>query len=277
MFSFFVGRHLIKRLDRIGAAANAWSVGDFSARSVDDSGDEIGLLTKRLNEMAIQLGDFFALKQNLAAVEERNRLARELHDSVKQQVFALSMQIGAATRVLSAADSANSADLAARLREAEKLANEVQHELQILINELRPAQTEGKPFDVRLKLLAADWSRQNSVAVETRIADIPPLAPSHELALYRIAQESLANIARHAAATKVSLDLEIIKHSGLQFSVSDNGGGFENTPHSKGLGLKTMRERAEDLPHGWFEINSRLGIGTRVSVGCQLKETGNAK
>lgn len=274
VFSFFVARHLIKRLNRIGAAANAWSVGDFSARAVDESGDEIGLLAKKLNSMAIQLSDFFELKQNLVAVEERNRLARELHDSVKQQVFALSMQIGAATRLLPAEKSdTESGRLNLRLREAEKLANQVQRELQELINELRPATEAGEPLNLRLKTLAADWSRQNSIAVETRLEKIPPLSPKSEHALFRIAQEALANAARHASATKVTVELELISESKLQLSISDNGDGFEHSRQRKGLGLKTMRERAEGLPNGWFEVQSLAKSGTRITAGCSVEKS----
>ena len=272
-FSFFVGRSLIKRLERIGAAANAWSLGDFSARAIDNSADEIGQLTKRLNTMAIQLGDFFELRQNLAAVEERNRLARELHDSVKQQVFALSMQIGAANRVLEAAGNANgnSDKFAARLCEAEKLANQVQRELQDLINELRPASEAGEPLDLRLKALAADWSRQHSIMAETKLEKVAGLSPTSEHALFRIAQEALANIARHSGATKATIELAMIAPSKLQLSISDTGTGFEKSGQKKGLVLKTMSERAQSLPHGWFEINSRRGSGTRVAAGCDIE------
>ena len=280
VFSFFVARHLIKRLNRIGAAANAWSVGDFSARAVDESSDEIGLLTRKLNSMAIQLSDFFDLKQNLVAVEERNRLARELHDSVKQQVFALSMQIGAATRVLSSqvlsTESSNGRtddDLSSRLHEAEKLANQVQHELQVLINELRPSSEAGEPLNLRLKTLAADWSRLNSIATETRLEKIPPLSPKSEHALFRIAQEALANAARHAQATKVMVELELISPSKLQLSISDNGSGFESLQQRKGLGLKTMRERAEGLSKGWFEVQSLAKSGTRITAGCSVEKS----
>ena len=273
LFSFFVGRHLIKRLNRIGAAANAWSVGDFTARAIDKSTDEIGLLTQRLNSMAVQLGDFFELRQNLAAVEERNRLARELHDSVKQQVFALSMQIGAANRVLSAESSnGKSESFASRLLEAEKLANQVQHELQDLINELRPSSEEGESLHLRLKTLAADWSRQHLIATETRLEKAPSLSPTSEHAIFRIAQEALSNVARHSGASKVTLEMELIAPSKLQLSVSDNGKGFENSPKQTGLGLKTMRERAEALPRGWFEINSISGGGTRVVAGCAAEK-----
>lgn len=277
VFSFFVARHLVKRLDRIGAAAKAWSGGDFSARAIDESDDEIGLLIARLNWMAIQLRDFFELRQNLAAVEERGRLARELHDSVKQQVFALSMQLGAATRVLSAtAESSNgkSGALHTRLREAEQLANQVQRELQELINELRPATGKGESLNSRLRTLAADWSRRNSVAAHIRLEKIPPLSPTCEHALFRIAQEALANVAKHAAeATRVSLELEMISAAKLQLSISDNGGGFAELPGHQGLGLKTMRERAENLPHGWFEIDSRRRSGTRVTAGCSTEKS----
>lgn len=144
--------------------------------------------------------------------------------------------------------------------------------MQVLINELRPASEAGEPLNLRLKTLAADWSRLNSIATETRLEKIPPLSPTSEHALFRIAQEALANAARHAQATKVTVELELISPSKLQLSISDNGSGFENSQQRKGLGLKTMRERAEGLPNGWFEVQSLAKSGTRITAGCSVEK-----
>ncbi len=89
LFGWLMGRHLTSRINRIAIAARAWSGGEFSALADDRSVDELGRLAERLNAMARQLRETFDLRQKLAASEERNRLARDLHDTVKQQVFAL--------------------------------------------------------------------------------------------------------------------------------------------------------------------------------------------
>ena len=94
IFGFFAARGYARRLNALTSAADSWSQGDFSRLVSDDSGDEIGLLSRRLNRMVQELQTLLETRQELAALEERNRLARDLHDSVKQQVFATAMQTG---------------------------------------------------------------------------------------------------------------------------------------------------------------------------------------
>ncbi len=93
VFGFFTARGLVRRLQALIAAAEAWSRGDFSVTVHDTSRDEVGHLARRLNRMAEQLQNLLQARQELAALEERHRLARELHDAVKQQVFAAGMQL----------------------------------------------------------------------------------------------------------------------------------------------------------------------------------------
>lgn len=135
VFGYLTARGLTRRLNRLFAAADRWSGGDFSAATHDTSEDELGQLARQLNRMAEQLQNLLQARQNLATLEERNRLARDLHDSVKQQVFAVAMQIGA-TKVLLKRDVA-AAEV--RLNEADKLVRQAQQELTSLIRELRPA------------------------------------------------------------------------------------------------------------------------------------------
>lgn len=100
IFGYFTARALTRRLHNITQAADAWSQGDFSAFIRDRSNDELGKLANRLNRMAEQLQNLLYTRHELATLEERNRLARDLHDSVKQQIFATGMQVGAARALL---------------------------------------------------------------------------------------------------------------------------------------------------------------------------------
>src|SRR6266702_2235035 len=140
VFGYLTARGLTRRLQGLSAAADRWGRGDFSALAHDASEDELGHLGRQLNRMAEQLQNLLQARQKLATLEERNRLARDLHDSVKQQIFAVAMQIGA-TKVLLKRD-VNAAEV--RLNEAQKLVNQAQQELTSLIRELRPAALEGK-------------------------------------------------------------------------------------------------------------------------------------
>src|SRR5512133_862026 len=162
LFGFFTARGLTRRLGRVSQAADAWSRGDFSSFIADARDDELSELSQRLNAMAEQLQNLMETRQALATMEERNRIARELHDSVKQQVFAASMQLGAAHALLPDENS----PAAQRLTEAEALTRQAQNELTALIRELRPVALESKGLVRALRDLSADWSRQAGIAAQ---------------------------------------------------------------------------------------------------------------
>ena len=124
-------------------------------------------MARQLNRMAEQLRNLLQARQKLATLEERNRLARDLHDSVKQQVFAISMQIGA-TRVLLKRDVA-AAEV--RLNEADKLVRQAQQELTSLIRELRPVALEGKGLVTALRELATSWAQQTDIVANLRVEE----------------------------------------------------------------------------------------------------------
>ncbi len=146
---YITARGFTQRLKGLSVAADRWSRGDFSAITHDTSEDELGETTRQLNTMAEQLQNLLQARQKIATLEERNRLARDLHDSVKQQIFAASMQIGA-MRVLLRRD-VDAAE--ARLNETENLVRQAQQELTSLIRELRPVALEGKGLAAALREL----------------------------------------------------------------------------------------------------------------------------
>lgn len=259
VFGFLMARGLTRRFRVLAEAADDWSRGDFSAVARDTSGDELGQLARRLNHMAEQLQNLLQTRQELATLEERNRLARELHDSVKQQVFATAMQVGAARALLDQHPETSKENLA----QAEQLVRQAQQELTTLIRELRPAALEGKGLATALRDCVAAWSRQNQIPVEVRVRGERPLPLRLEQALFRVAQEALTNIARHSRATAVELDL-VWRENQVILIIADDGQGFNLlASDGKGLGLHSMRERVEALG-GYLEVKSQTGTGTQV-------------
>jgi len=320
VFGYLAARSITRRLKRLSFAADRWGHGDFTALAQDTSEDELGQVARQLNRMAEQLQNLLEARQKLATLEERNRLARDLHDSVKQQIFAVSMQIGA-TKVLLKRDI-DAAE--GRLNEAEKLVHRAQQELTSLIRELRPVALEGKGLVAALRELATEWAQQTNIVANlrvegsqeiqpqghpqgnTRTGQAPPLLYPHvegaqetqtqghpqgmplpyprvegsqktqgvqtlplsvEEALFRVAQEALANVARHSKATLVQMILTTTDEK-VTLSIVDNGQGFDTTRQGYlGVGLLSMQERMKALG-GDVQVESTPGKGTRVVAFC---------
>jgi len=195
--------------------------------------------------------------QELAVVEERNRLARDLHDSVKQQVYAISMQLGAARALL---DEGNRAY--GPVTEAERLAQQAGAELTTLIRELRPPGLERKTLDTALHEYVTQWSRQNGIAAEIKVDGTPSVTAPGEDTLFRVAQEALANVARHSQARHVSVELAQ-RGDEIALVIEDDGAGFDPGRVEKGIGLDSMRERLEAIG-GRLDISSQAPAGRRV-------------
>lgn len=263
VFGFITARQLTRRIGTVAQAADQWSRGDFTAVAHDASQDELGQLSRRLNQMAGQLQNLLHTRQELAALEERNRLARDLHDAVKQQIFATAMQIGAARTVL----AENPAAAADRLVEAEALARQAQQELTTLIQELRPAALDDQGLATALRDYAATWSRQNNIPVEFNVQGQRPLPLPAEQALFRVGQEALANVARHSGASQVNIHLAW-EAAGVTLTIVDNGRGFDTQAvtggfGTQGMGILGMRERLAGLG-GRLQLTSQPGKGTTV-------------
>jgi two-component system, NarL family, sensor histidine kinase LiaS len=291
VFGYVASRGITMRLKRLSFAADRWGKGDFTALAQDTSEDELGQVARQLNRMAEQLQNLLEARQKLATLEERNRLARDLHDSVKQQIFAVSMQIGA-TKVLLKRD-VDAAE--GRLNDAEKLVHQAQQELTSLIRELRPVALEGKGLAAALRELATEWAEQTNIVANLRVEGsqdaqsqghpqgMPLLYPrvegaqeiqrvqtlplAVEEALFRVAQEALANVSRHSKATLVQMILTITEET-VTLSVLDNGQGFDTANQGHlGVGLLSMQERMKALG-GDVQVESAPGKGTRVLAFC---------
>jgi NarL family two-component system sensor histidine kinase LiaS len=193
VYGSFAARGLSTRLNRLSEGTYAWRQGDFTQLVEDSSGDEIGQLAYNLNQMAMELESLLDTRRELVRVEERNRMARDLHDSVKQQAFAASAQISAAKQFL----VKNPEKTAEHIGEAERLTDTLRKELTNLIKELRSPSLEGKGLVAAIKDYNQDWSRQNKIELDLRLQGARVLPLEVEQTVFRIVQEALANIARH--------------------------------------------------------------------------------
>jgi signal transduction histidine kinase len=204
--------------------------------------------------------------QELAALQERQRLARELHDSVSQALYGISLGAHTAREALEhdPEQAAVSLEFVIRLAEA-GLA-----EMSALIFELRPESLEAEGLVVALTKHVTVLRARYKLDVETNLGEEPALSLERKAALYRIAQEACHNIVKHAHATTVALHLAA-REQRLLLEVQDNGRGFDPTQTFPGhLGLRSMRERSEKMG-GALEIESTSALGTCIRVWVPLE------
>lgn len=201
--------------------------------------------------------------RELAIVEERNRLARDLHDSAKQRAFALSAQLDAVNSLIRRDPAA--AEI--HLQRAVRVADHLRQELANLILQLRPPEMEQGGLPAALRRYAAEWSQQCNIAVDVQVTGERPLPAEVEQALFRIAQEALANVARHSQAGSAQVLLDCAPAQ-VSLTIADSGSGFDPSEARPGVGTRSMQERAARLPNGLFHLDSQPGQGTRVTVEC---------
>ena len=264
---YLAARSLVVRFDRMSAAAAAWGTGDFTAAVADGAEDEIGQLGRRLDRMAEQLASLIRTREQLSVVDERNRLARDLHDSVKQQAFAVSLHLGTA-RELFERDPAGARQ---RLDAAYEIARENQRELTTIIQTLRPVELADTTLPHALEHYVAEWRTRTGIAASTAIAPDAVFPNAVEDALFRVAQEALTTVARHSRATTVAVSLAR-DGDGWSLQIADDGTGFDTRHGRPGVGLQSMRERIETIG-GRFAVASDQD-GTRISVHIQGAELG---
>jgi len=251
---------LATRFRKLSAATDKWSEGDFSTFIDDTTGDEITRFAEHLNKMAKQLQNLLRRRQEMAVSEERNRLARDLHDSAKQQALAASFEVGTALTLF----DRDPQGAKQHLIEADALVDTVRQELTNLVHELRPLSQDGQDFSEILREYAHEWSQRSGIALNMKIEGDGKLPLDAQEALYRITQEALANIDRHSSADCAEFNL-VFDHEFVTISIKDNGCGFDTNAPYNGVGLNSMKERASAL-NGSFVIESGSDQGTQIIV-----------
>jgi signal transduction histidine kinase len=213
--------------------------------------------------LAIENARLHERSRELSIVEERNRLARELHDSVTQRLFGVVLAAESAATLLDR-DATAAAEELARVRQ---LARDAMDELRAVVFELRPASLEAEGLAAALRKHVDVLRRVSGSRIDLRVGDPPRLGADDAGQVFRIAQEALQNALRHADAEHIEVRLDNGRGR-LRLSVADDGRGFDlaaRAVRGRRLGLTSMEERAAELG-GRLEIDSRPGAGTRVSL-----------
>lgn len=224
---------------------------------------------KLLNELKLannQLLVYAQQLQQLAAGRERQRLARELHDSVTQTIFSMTLATQSALLLL----DRDRKQVAAQLDRLGHLTHNALTEMQSLISRLASETLSVNKLEVALRELAAECKRLNDLSLHLEVSGIDCLSAIERENLYRIVQEALNNIAKHAGVGLAEVRLQLDGRPCLE--IEDHGIGFDpHQVHSKGrMGLVNMEERAKEI--GWdLRVDSSPGNGTRILVGKNVK------
>lgn len=229
------------------------------APAFDDADQHIIELLAAHAAVAIENARLHERSRELGVVEERNRLARELHDAMTQTLFSLVLTADAAATLM------DDDPMQARheLGEVQTLARRTMAELRSLIFELRPAELEQEGLAATVRKRADVLGRAHDLPVEVEVEAEPDLHPDAELEVQRVIQEALHNALRHASATAVGVVL-----AADHIAVTDDGVGFDPADpqlRSRHLGLVSMEERAAAVG-GILRIESSPGAGTTVTL-----------
>ncbi|MBV9701422.1 MAG: GAF domain-containing sensor histidine kinase, partial [Methylobacteriaceae bacterium] len=217
--------------------------------------------------VAVERSRLYAGSLQAGAIEERNRLAREIHDTVAQGLSAVALRLDTVDALLSAEASRDS--IRAEAAEALRLTRQSLDEVRRSVLDLRAAPLEGRTLGQAVAALA-ERERSSPVKVKAEIVGNDRALPPHiEAGLYRIAQEALANALRHGGPRCVLLQLTF-RPDGVTLVVEDDGSGFAaDIPAPGRFGLVGLRERAR-LIGGTLEVSSAIGTGTRVAAAVPL-------
>jgi signal transduction histidine kinase len=263
VFGLLTTRPQARRLRQLAQATVRMAEGDLTQRVPTGGPAEMGLLETSFNTMAEQLQRALEergrLIEDRARMEERARMARELHDSISQDLFSINLVARGLQRSLPA-DSPLQGQLVAMRQTIDSTTGE----MRAMLLELRPAALDERGLVSALSALCAAYSERLNVVVAADLEAVDVVPPADH-ALLRIAQEGLSNAVRHSEARRISLHLGR-RADQVELVVSDDGRGFDDqAANASGLGLHLMRERAHELG-GSFDVSSAGGRGTTLTV-----------
>jgi two-component system NarL family sensor kinase len=221
-----------------------------------------------LVSIAIERARLYQQSMRAGAAEERSRLAREIHDTLAQGLAAIGLQLECADCLLD--DASNAQQAQEVVRQALGLTRANLEEARRSVRDLRAAPLEGRTLPDALRELCKSWTAGGNPRVRLEVVgESQPLSVRIENGLYRMAQEALANIARHANASRVHMRL-VTTPDRIRLVVLDNGQGFDVSEASgEHYGLRGLNERARLLA-GTLRIESSKGAGTRISLTIPL-------
>jgi two-component system NarL family sensor kinase len=218
--------------------------------------------------IAVERARLFARSADIGAAQERNRIAREIHDTLAQGLTAIALQLETADALLETVPEASRAQRS--VQQALELARGNLEEARRSVMDLRAAPLEGRTLPEALGGLVQQYGEREGIITSLNVyGENRPLSARIELALYRTAQEALSNVARHTNASHAWLELNYTLDE-AQLTVRDDGRGFDPTSIREGrFGLIGLNERAH-LLGGKLEIWSAPGEGTRIMITLPL-------
>ena len=207
----------------------------------------------------------YALKiENQATLEERNRIAREIHDSLGHSLTALNLQLETATKLL----NSNPEKAKDFLIRAKELGSQSLKDVRESVSKMRSNPLQEQSLETSINILVKNFQHSTNIEPNYQINLFYAIPHDISTAIYRIIQESLTNISKYAEATEVNLEITTVATS-LHLIIKDNGKGFDLTQNTTGFGLKSMRDRTLAL-EGNFNIESAPGKGTKIKVDIPL-------
>ncbi|WP_175072885.1 sensor histidine kinase [Terribacillus sp. AE2B 122] len=282
VIGFQDSKEIKDRMDYISLFITMVANGNYQAKIVDNSNDEIARIGKDLNELTDKMHTQVKSLQRLAdekaelaegahraaAIEERQRLARDLHDAVSQQLFALTMMSKAGMKLF----DKNSEAAKDKFTEVSQIAQQAQTEMRALLLHLRPVHLSGDSLSSGVRKLVDELKQRTQLIFHIQIEETMELSKSVEEHLFRIIQEALSNTLRHAEASEVTVEL-LTRGMDVAVTIQDNGKGFDTTAMQQrktSFGLKSMQERCEELG-GTFMLRASVGVGTQIGLRIPTK------
>jgi signal transduction histidine kinase len=271
-FGLVSTRRLIRRLRRLAVSTLEVADGGFEPRIAVSGSDEVSQLEANFNRMAGRLQASLDASRQLAEAnarhQERSRIARELHDSISQELFSLSVLAGGLRRALPPGSQ-----VLPQVETMERTAGDTMREMQSLLLALHPVALEELGLVSAIESICAAYRERLGAAVRCELESVA-LPPALDHAILRVCQEALANAVRHAGASAITVRLRAgPEHVTLE--VADDGQGFDAAcPSGSGLGLRAMRDRVAEQG-GRLTIDSdpaTPGAGTAVRAVFPLGE-----
>lgn len=278
LFSFLIVRPQVRRIASIAATSRRFAAGELSVRIRDQRFDEIGQLAQQFDDMADSIQhnlqalrelaqENAALAQQVESVaqqQERVRLSRDLHDTIAQKLFSLSMN-SASLPELIAQDSQRGIEGA---RTVSKMAEDTLADLRTILVDLRAASPEPLALADALQAAIKQWQVDNQIEVTRSFVFSSGEVPSVvQDVLLKVSQEALANVTKHAEATAVAITIVEVSQQ-IDLSITDNGRGFDTkVAHAEThIGLSSMRERAATVGGSLTIESSEAGTSIQLSI-----------
>ncbi len=274
-FGYWAAQRIGRRIDTLHLSLKQAANGNYGVRITENGHNSFIEVYREFNELAGQMeekmkwlqmrGEEYVMTESAsneaAVLEERKRLARDLHDTVSQQLFAIHMCASSLPK-LQQVDRERADSV---LEQLVSMSNTAQKQMRNFIAQLRPMELEGRTLHEALDKWFPDYCRQNKLQGELEWRLKEQLSEAKEHQLFLIAQEAMANIVKHAGANGCTLTLTDNERQVVMI-LQDDGVGFKPDEVKRGsYGLSTMQERAQKLG-GAAEIWSKPSGGTRVKV-----------